>query len=251
MAIVLITGATSGFGEACAKKFAANGYDLIITGRRAERLQLLQQQLEQQYHIKVLPLRFDVRDEKAVTATLNAIPEQWKTVDILINNAGLAMGASSIDQGEFSDWDTMIDTNVKGLLYVSRTVIPWLKAQGKGHIINLGSTAAKQAYANGNVYCASKAAVDSLSQSMRIDLLPYRIKVTAVHPGAAQTEFAVVRFKGDEEKANNVYKGFTPLKGEDIADTIYYCATLPAHVCINDLVITCLQQANAYYFQKE
>ncbi|SEV98455.1 NADP-dependent 3-hydroxy acid dehydrogenase YdfG [Chitinophaga sp. YR573] len=251
MAIVLITGATSGFGEACAKKFAANGYDLIITGRRTERLQLLQQQLEQQHHIKVLPLCFDVRDEKAVTATLNAIPEQWKAVDILINNAGLAMGSSSIDQGEFSDWDTMIDTNVKGLLYVSRTVIPWLKAQGKGHIINLGSTAAKQAYANGNVYCATKAAVDSLSQAMRIDLLPYRIKVTAVHPGAAQTEFAVVRFKGDAEKADNVYKGFTPLKGEDIADTIYYCATLPAHVCINDLVITCLQQANAYYFQKE
>lgn len=251
MAIVLITGATSGFGEACAKKFAANGYDLIITGRRTERLQLLQQQLEQQHHIKVLPLCFDVRDEKAVTTTLNAIPEQWKAVDILINNAGLAMGSSSIDQGEFSDWDTMIDTNVKGLLYVSRTVIPWLKAQGKGHIINLGSTAAKQAYANGNVYCATKAAVDSLSQAMRIDLLPYRIKVTAVHPGAAQTEFAVVRFKGDAEKADNVYKGFTPLKGEDIADTIYYCATLPAHVCINDLVITCLQQANAYYFQKE
>lgn len=251
MAIVLITGATSGFGEACAKKFAANGYDLIITGRRAERLQLVQQQLEQQDNIKVLPLCFDVRDEKAVTATLNAIPEQWKAVDILINNAGLAMGASSIDQGEFSDWDVMIDTNVKGLLYVSRTVIPWLKAQGKGHIINLGSTAAKQVYANGNVYCATKAAVDSLSQAMRIDLLPYRIKVTAVHPGAAQTEFAVVRFKGDAEKAGNVYKGFTPLRGEDVADTIYYCATLPAHVCINDLVITCLQQANAYYFQKE
>jgi NADP-dependent 3-hydroxy acid dehydrogenase YdfG len=251
MAIVLITGATSGFGEACSKKFAANGYDLIITGRREERLQLLQQQLEQQHNIKVLPLCFDVREEKAVTATLNAIPAQWKAVDILINNAGLAMGASSIDQGALSDWDTMIDTNVKGLLYVSRTVIPWLKAQGKGHIINLGSTAAKAVYANGNVYCATKAAVDSISQAMRIDLLSYHIKVTAVHPGAAETEFAVVRFKGDTEKANNVYKGFTPLKGEDVADTIYYCATLPAHVCINDLVITCLQQANAYYILKE
>jgi 3-hydroxy acid dehydrogenase/malonic semialdehyde reductase len=250
MAIVLITGATSGFGEACAKKFAANGYDLIITGRRAERLQLLQQQLEQQHAVKVLPLNFDVRDEKAVTATLNAIPEQWKAVDILINNAGLALGISGIDEGLLSDWDTMIDTNVKGLLYVSRTVIPWLKAKGKGHIINLGSTAAKTVYAKGNVYCATKAAVDSLSQAMRIDLLPYRIKVTAVHPGAAETEFSVVRFNGDQEKADNVYKGFTPLKGEDIADTIYYCATLPAHVCINDLVITCLQQANAYYTEK-
>lgn len=251
MAIVLITGATSGFGEACAKKFAANGYDLIITGRREERLQLLQQQLEQQHSIKVLPLTFDVRDEKAVTATLNAIPEQWKSVDILINNAGLALGASSIDEGLLSDWDTMLDTNVKGLLYVSRTVIPWLKTKGKGHIINLGSTAAKIAYAKGNIYCATKAAVDSISQSMRIDLLPYHIKVTAVHPGAAETEFSVVRFNGDKEKADNVYKGFKPLEPTDVADTIFYCATLPAHVCINDLVITCLQQANAYYFIKD
>lgn len=247
MAIVLITGATSGFGEACAKKFAANGYDLIITGRRQERLQLLQQQLEQQHDIKVLPLTFDVRDEKAVTGTLNTIPEQWKSVDILINNAGLALGISSIEEGVLSEWDTMIDTNVKGLLYVSRTVIPWLKAKGKGHIINLGSTAAKIAYAKGNVYCATKAAVDSISQSMRIDLLPYHIKVTAVHPGAAETEFSVVRFNGDKEKADNVYKGFKPLQPEDVADTIFYCASLPAHVCINDLVITCLQQANAYY----
>lgn len=251
MAIVLITGATSGFGEACAKKFAANGYDLIITGRRQERLQLLQQQLEQQYPIKVLPLTFDVRDEKAVTNTLNAIPEQWKAVDILINNAGLAQGISSIDEGVLAEWDTMIDTNVKGLLYVSRTVIPWLKNNGKGHIINLGSTAAKIAYAKGNVYCATKAAVDSLSQSMRIDLLPYHIKVTAVHPGAAETEFSVVRFNGDKEKADNVYKGFKPLQAEDVADTIFYCASLPAHVCINDLVITCLQQANAYYTIKD
>jgi NADP-dependent 3-hydroxy acid dehydrogenase YdfG len=251
MAIVLITGATSGFGEACAKKFAANGYDLIITGRREERLQLLQQQLEQQHHIKVLPLTFDVRDEKAVTATLNAIPDQWKAVDILINNAGLAQGISSIDEGILSEWDTMIDTNVKGLLYVSRTVIPWLKNKGKGHIINLGSTAAKIAYAKGNIYCATKAAVDSISQSMRIDLLPYHIKVTAVHPGAAETEFSVVRFNGDKEKADNVYKGFKPLQPEDVADTIFYCASLPAHVCINDLVITCLQQANAYYTIKD
>jgi 3-hydroxy acid dehydrogenase / malonic semialdehyde reductase len=251
MAIVLITGATSGFGEACAKKFAANGYDLIITGRRQERLQLLQQELEQQHHIKVLPLTFDVRDEKAVTTTLNAIPEQWKAVDILINNAGLALGISTIDEGILSEWDTMIDTNVKGLLYVSRTVIPWLKNKGKGHIINLGSTAAKIAYAKGNVYCATKAAVDSISQSMRIDLLPYHIKVTAVHPGAAETEFSVVRFNGDQEKADNVYKGFKPLQPEDVADTIFYCASLPAHVCINDLVITCLQQANAYYTIKD
>jgi 3-hydroxy acid dehydrogenase / malonic semialdehyde reductase len=251
MAIVLITGATSGFGEACAKKFAANGYDLIITGRRKERLDALQQQLQQQHQIKVLPLCFDVREEKAVSATLNGMPEEWKAVDILINNAGLALGVNSIEEGVLSDWDTMIDTNVKGLLYVSRTVIPWLQARKKGHIINLGSTAAKTVYAKGNVYCATKAAVDALSQAMRIDLLPYHIKVTAVHPGAAETEFSVVRFKGDQEKADKVYHGFQPLLGEDVAETIYYCATLPAHVCINDLVITCLQQANAYYTVKD
>jgi len=251
MAIVLITGATSGFGEACAKKFAANGYDLIITGRRQERLDNLQQQLQQQHKIKVLPLCFDVREEKAVSATLNGIPDEWKAVDILINNAGLALGVNSIEDGVLAEWDTMIDTNVKGLLYVSRTVIPWLQARKKGHIINLGSTAAKTVYAKGNVYCATKAAVDSLSQAMRIDLLPYHIKVTAIHPGAAETEFSVVRFNGDKEKADNVYKGFKPLSGEDVAETIYYCATLPAHVCINDLVITCLQQANAYYTIKD
>jgi 3-hydroxy acid dehydrogenase / malonic semialdehyde reductase len=251
MAIVLITGATSGFGEACAKKFAANGYDLIITGRRWERLQLLQKQLIEEHAVNVLSLSFDVRDEKAVTDTLNALPENWKEVDILINSAGLALGISGVEDGVLSEWDTMIDTNVKGLLYVSRTVIPWMKTRGKGHIINLGSTAAKNVYAKGNVYCATKAAVDSLSQAMRIDLLPYHIKVTAIHPGAAETEFSVVRFNGDKEKADNVYKGFVPLKAADVADTIYYCATLPAHVCINDLVITCLQQANAYYTIKD
>ncbi|ACU64342.1 SDR family NAD(P)-dependent oxidoreductase [Chitinophaga pinensis] len=251
MAIVLVTGATSGFGEACAKKFAANGYDVIITGRRQERLTALQQQLQQEHKVAVLPLCFDVREQKAVSDILGNIPEQWKAVDILINNAGLALGFSSIEDGDLSDWDTMIDTNVKGLLYVSRVVMPWMKQRRTGHIINLGSTAAKQVYAKGHVYCATKAAVDSISQGMRIDLLPYRVKVTAVHPGAAETEFSEVRFKGDKDKADNVYKGFQPLTGQDVADTIYYCATLPPHVCINDLVITCLQQANAYYFDKE
>lgn len=251
MGIVLITGATAGFGEACARKFAANGYDLIITGRRQERLTALQQDLEKANGVKVLPLTFDVQDEKAVRSALEQIPDSWKAVDILINNAGLALGLSTIDEGSLSDWDTMIDTNVKGLLYVSRTVIPWLKARRKGHIINLGSTAAKTVYAKGNVYCATKAAVDAISQGMRIDLLPYFIKVTAIHPGAAETEFSVVRFKGDAGKADDVYKGFTPLSAADVADTIYYCATLPAHVCINDLVITCTQQANAIYTYKE
>lgn len=251
MAIVLVTGATSGFGEACAKKFAANGYDLIITGRRQERLTALQQQLQHEHHIAVLPLCFDVRDAQAVNEILNNIPDNWKAIDILVNNAGLALGMSSIEDGDLSDWDTMIDTNVKGLLYVSRVVMPWMKQARKGHIINLGSTAAKQVYAKGHVYCATKAAVDAISQGMRIDLLPYRVKVTAIHPGAAETEFSEVRFKGDKDKAESIYKGFTPLSAQDVADTIYYCATLPPHVCINDLVITCLQQANAYYFDKE
>lgn len=251
MAIVLVTGATSGFGEACAKKFAANGYDVIITGRRQERLTALQQQLQEEHKVAVLPLCFDVREQQAVSDILGNIPEQWKAIDILINNAGLALGFSSIEDGDLSDWDAMIDTNVKGLLYVSRVVMPWMKQRRAGHIINLGSTAAKQVYAKGHVYCATKAAVDSISQGMRIDLLPYRVKVTAVHPGAAETEFSEVRFKGDKDKADNVYKGFQPLTGPDVADTIYYCATLPPHVCINDLVITCLQQANAYYFDKE
>jgi NADP-dependent 3-hydroxy acid dehydrogenase YdfG len=251
MAIVLVTGATSGFGEACAKKFAANGYDVIITGRRQERLTALQQQLQEEHKVAVLPLCFDVREQQAVSDILGNIPEQWKAIDILINNAGLALGFSSIEDGDLSDWDTMIDTNVKGLLYVSRVVMPWMKQRRAGHIINLGSTAAKQVYAKGHVYCATKAAVDSISQGMRIDLLPYRVKVTAVHPGAAETEFSEVRFKGDKDKADSIYKGFQPLTGADVADTIYYCATLPPHVCINDLVITCLQQANAYYFDKE
>ncbi|NSL88492.1 SDR family NAD(P)-dependent oxidoreductase [Chitinophaga solisilvae] len=250
MGIVLITGATAGFGQACAETFAAKGFDVIITGRRKDRLEALQTQLTQEFGANVLPLNFDVRDEKEVAAVLGNIPEEWKAVDILVNNAGLAAGLSTIDEGSISDWDAMIDTNVKGLLYVSRTVIPWMRARTTGHIINIGSTAAKHVYAKGNVYCASKAAVDAISQGMRIDLLPYRIKVTAVHPGAAETEFSLVRFKGDEQKAKDVYNGFIPLSAQDVADVVYYCTTLPPHVCINDLVVTPLQQANAYYIDK-
>ncbi|ASZ15157.1 SDR family NAD(P)-dependent oxidoreductase [Chitinophaga pendula] len=250
MSIALITGATAGFGEACAKKFAAQGYDLIITGRRQDRLDALHVQLEQEFGVQVLTRCFDVREEQAVYDALDGMPEEWKAVDVLINNAGLALGLSTIDEGSTEDWNTMIDTNVKGLLYVSRTVIPWMRARTKGHIINIGSTAAKHVYAKGNVYCASKAAVDAISQGMRIDLLPYRIKVTAVHPGAAETEFSLVRFKGDADKASNVYTGFTPLSATDVADVIWYCASLPVHVCINDLVLTPLQQANAYYLDR-
>lgn len=250
MKIALITGATAGFGEACAERFAKEGYHLVITGRRAERLQEVQQQLEQQYKIRVKTLAFDVRDKEAVQAALGSLEEEWRAIDVLVNNAGLALDLSTIDEGNTDDWDTMIDTNVKGLLYVSRMVIPWMKAVKKGHIINIGSTAAKTVYAKGNVYCASKAAVDALSQGMRIDLLPYNIKVTAVHPGAAETEFSLVRFKGDAARAKDVYKGFTPLSGEDVADVVFYCCSLPPHVCINDLVVTPTAQANAYYIHR-
>lgn len=248
--IVLITGATAGFGEACAIKFAAEGYDLIITGRRKERLEKLTQQLTAQYNIQTHLLCFDVRNRAAVEAAIDGLPPRWKQPDILINNAGLAMGLSSIEEGDPDDWDTMIDTNVKGLLYVSRCVLPLMKARKKGHVFNIGSTAAKDVYPKGNVYCASKHAVDALSQAMRIDLLPYGIKVTAIHPGAAETEFSLVRFKGDATKAKSVYAGFEPLHAEDIAEVIYFCATLPAHVCINDLVLTPTRQANAHFIHR-
>jgi 3-hydroxy acid dehydrogenase / malonic semialdehyde reductase len=250
MKIALITGATAGFGEACAERFAKEGYHLVITGRRAERLLEVQQQLEQQYKIRVKTLAFDVRDKEAVQTALGALEEEWRAIDVLVNNAGLALDLSTIDEGNMDDWDTMLDTNVKGLLYVSRVVIPWMRDRKQGHIVNIGSTAAKTVYAKGNVYCASKAAVDALSQGMRIDLLPHNIKVTAVHPGAAETEFSLVRFKGDAARAKGVYEGFTPLSGKDVADVVFYCCSLPAHVCINDLVVTPTAQANAYYIQR-
>ncbi|MGX5820460.1 SDR family NAD(P)-dependent oxidoreductase [Chitinophaga lutea] len=248
--IALITGATAGFGEACAERFAREGYHLIVTGRREERLLQLQARLTADYGVQVHPLTFDVRHREAVETVLGGLPDVWKSIDVLVNNAGLALDLSPIDEGNPDDWDTMIDTNVKGLLYVSRVVMPWMRERRSGHIVNIGSTAAKTVYAKGNVYCASKSAVDALSQGMRIDLLPYGIKVTAVHPGAAETEFSLVRFKGDENKASAVYTGFTPLSGKDVADVVWYCCTLPPHVCINDLVITPTAQANAYYIQR-
>lgn len=245
--IALITGATAGFGEACAERFAREGFRLIVTGRRTERLTALQEKLKTAYGTETLALTFDVRSKAEVVAALEQMPEAWKQIDVLVNNAGLALDLSTIDEGDTDDWDTMIDTNVKGLLYVSRTVIPWMKARKSGHIVNIGSTAAKTVYAKGNVYCATKSAVDAISQGMRIDLLPYGIKVTAVHPGAAETEFSLVRFKGDADRAKDVYTGFQPLKAEDVADVVWYCASLPPHVCINDLVVTATAQANAYY----
>jgi 3-hydroxy acid dehydrogenase/malonic semialdehyde reductase len=194
-------------------------------------------------------LIFDVQDKKAVFDNLQNLPTEWQAINILVNNAGLALGRDSFENANLEDWETMIDTNVKGLLYASKAVLPMLIKE-KGHIINIGSTAAKEVYKDGNVYCASKHAVDAISKAQRIDLLQYQIKVTAIHPGAADTEFSVVRFKGDAEKAKAVYTGYTPLMAEDIADTVWYVANTPAHVCINDLVITCTAQANSMYLQK-
>ena len=248
--IVLITGATSGIGKACALKFASAKYDIIITGRRNERLIELKTDLEKQYGISVLPLCFDVQDIDAVTAAFKYLPNQWKKIDILINNAGLALGRDSFEDADMNDWETMLNTNVHGLLYVSKAVVPFMLEQKKGHIINMGSVAGKEVYEKGNVYCASKYAVDAITKAMRIDLLKNNIKVTGIHPGAVETEFSIVRFKGEEKTAQSAYTGLTPLTADDIADTVFYCASLPDHVCINDLVITCTQQAGTYYFHK-
>lgn len=247
--IILVTGASSGFGKAIATKFAAGGWNVIITGRRKEKLDELAKGLEANYGIKTLSLVFDVQDKKAVFDNLQNLPAEWQAINILVNNAGLALGRDSFENANLEDWETMIDTNVKGLLYASKAVLPMLIKE-KGHIINIGSTAGKEVYKDGNVYCASKHAVDAISKAQRIDLLQYQIKVTAIHPGAADTEFSVVRFKGDAEKAKAVYTGYTPLMAEDIADTVWYVANTPAHVCINDLVITCTAQANSMYLQK-
>jgi len=247
---IFITGATSGFGKAIAEKFAANNYRLIITGRRKNRLEEVSKNLKQQFSVEVLTLNFDVREKKEVKDAVASIPDEWKQIDILVNNSGLAVGSELIQEGNTDDWDEMIDTNVKGLLYMTRTIAPLMVERKQGHIINMGSAASKVVYEKGNVYCATKFAVDALSQGMRIDLLKHNIKVTAIHPGAAETEFSIVRFKGDEERAKAVYKGYQPLTAEDIAETVYYCATLPPHVCINELVIMSTAQASPYYFNR-
>lgn len=247
----LITGATSGIGEACARLFAAHNYDLIITGRRRERLELLAAELSDTFHIKVKPLVFDVRNRQEVAENLETLPDHWQHIDVLINNAGLSQGLDPIHEGSVDDWETMIDTNVKGLLYVTKIVSNWMVKNKSGHIINLGSIAGKETYANGNIYCATKHAVDSLSKAMRIDLLPHYIKVTAIHPGAVETEFSEVRFKGDKSRAKKVYEGFVPLSADDIADVIWYAASRPAHVNINDLVIMPSAQANTTHLRKD
>lgn len=243
--IALITGATAGIGEACAHVFAREGYNLILTGRRRERLESLASAINNQYNVEVAIASFDVRNRQAVIDNLNNLPDQWKKVDVLINNAGLSQGLDPIQNGDASDWDTMIDTNIKGLLYVSRVVSNWMIENGYGHIINIGSIAGKEVYPNGNVYCATKHAVDALNKGMRLDLLPHGIKVTAVHPGAVETEFSEVRFKGDKDRAKKVYEGFEPLVAQDVAETIWFAASRPAHVNINELTVMPTAQAGA------
>lgn len=243
----MVTGATTGIGKAIAQKFGKNGFDVIITGRRKEKLTDLENELTAGGKIKVLPLNFDVRDRKSVQSAIDNLPDYWKNIDILVNNAGLASGLSHIDKGDISDWEQMIDTNIKGLLYVTRHIVPLMVAKNKGYVFNMGSIAGTDAYENGNVYCATKAAVAQLSRTMRVDLLKHNIRVTNIAPGMVETEFSLVRFKGDKEKAGAVYKGIKALTGEDIAEVIYYCASLPDHVCINELVINPTQQASAFY----
>ncbi len=249
--IGLVSGATSGIGKATCVELAKIGYRLIICGRRKERLQEVKEQLLNDFGSDVLVLCFDVQNQTEVINAINSIPENWKSINLLVNNAGLSLGLSAIDEGDTNDWETMIDTNVKGLLWVTKAVLPLLKNSESPQIINIGSIAGKQTYAMGNVYCATKHAVASLTDAMRIDLLAHKIKVTAIHPGAVETEFSVVRFKGDKEKADKVYGGFSPLTPQDIANAIVYCASLPAHVNINELTIMPLAQASANNWFKE
>lgn len=249
---IFITGATSGFGKACAEIYAKNNWNLILTGRREERLISLSNELKEKHNIEVITLVFDIRNEEEVIKATSSIPLKiQEKVEILVNNAGLAVGRGSIENGVTDDWERMIDTNVKGLLYISKQVIPWLKAKKSGHIINIASIAGKEVYPGGNVYCASKHAVDALSKAMRIDLVDYSIKITNIAPGAAETEFSLVRFKGDEETANSIYEGYKALEAVDIAETIYFVTSRPKHVTINDLTIMPTAQASASIFNKQ
>lgn len=245
---VLITGATSGFGKAMAYRFAKENHNLIITGRRENRLKEIKDDIQAKYGVTVTSLCFDVRDEKSVNSAISSV--QDSTIDILINNAGLALGLDKFQDADVTDWEQMIDTNIKGLLYVSKAVVPILLKQGFGHIINIGSTAGKEAYLKGNVYSATKHAVDAISKSMRIDLLGTNIKVTQICPGAAETEFSLVRLHGDTDAAKHVYEGYKPMTAEDIAEVTFYTTTLPPNLCVNDLVLTSISQANSFYTYK-
>jgi len=249
--IALITGATAGIGLATAQILAKNGFDLILTGRRKDRLEELKEEIVKESNCRIIALNFDIRNLDETTEAFNNLPDEWKAIDVLINNAGLAVGLEPIQEGFIDDWERMIDTNVKGLLYITRLVSPQMIKKGSGHIVNISSIAGREVYGNGNVYCATKHAVQALTQGMRIDLLHHGIKVSSVAPGAVETEFSVVRFKGDQNKADNVYQGFTPLFAEDIAETILFIVTRPPHVNIDDVLIMPTAQAFTRGFHKE
>ncbi|SOD15007.1 SDR family NAD(P)-dependent oxidoreductase [Pedobacter xixiisoli] len=249
--IALITGATSGIGAACAATFAAQGYDLILIARRENLLISQAEELTSKYNVQVKKIQADVRDKENINYVLDILPAEWKKVDVLVNNAGLSQGLDPIDKGDTDDWDRMIDTNVKGLLYVTKVVSSWMVERKQGHIINIGSIAGKEVYPNGNVYCATKHAVDALNKGMRVDLLPHGIKVTAINPGMVETEFSLVRFKGDENRAKKVYDGLEPLMAQDIADAIWYAASRPAHVNINDMLIMPTAQATGTIVKRD
>jgi len=242
---VFITGANAGIGAACASLFAKEGYRVLLAARRIDRLEELAGNLEQQHDAEVHCVALDVRDHEAVRQTFENLPTEWAQIDILINNAGLSQGLDPIHTGDIGDWDRMIDTNLKGLLYVTRTVVPGMIKRGVGHIINIGSIAGKEVYPNGNVYCATKHAVDALTKGMRIDLLTHGIKVTAIHPGMVETEFSIVRFSGDTERAKAVYHNLEPLLAEDIAEAVWFAVSRPAHVNVNDMLIMPTAQANS------
>lgn len=246
----MISGATAGIGKACAEKFAEYKYKLIITGRRKNKLKEITKYFETRYKAVVLPLCFDIQNQKEVEQSINQLPDNWKEIDILVNNAGLAVGLNPLQEGVVDDWERMIDTNIKGLLYITRAVSPLMIERGEGHIINIGSIAGKEMYPRGNVYSATKHAVDALTKGMRIDMLKNNIRVTQIAPGAVETEFSVVRFRGNKERAKKVYEGYRPLKGEDIAEAVYWVTTLPDHVNVNDLLIMPTDQANATTFNK-
>jgi NADP-dependent 3-hydroxy acid dehydrogenase YdfG len=249
--IALITGATAGIGYETALLLAQNNYNLILTGRRKERLESIKNQLELTSGCQILTLNFDIRIKADTEAALNSIPEEWRAIDLLVNNAGLAAGLAPVNSADVDDWEAMIDTNIKGLLYTTRIVSPWMVERRTGHIINITSIAGKESYPNGSVYCGTKHAVSAISKAMRIELMPFGIKVTTIAPGAVDTEFSLVRFRGDQERANQVYKGFTPLSGKDIAETILFVLSRPAHVNIDDLLIMPVDQASARDFNRK
>ncbi|MFS8617765.1 MAG: SDR family NAD(P)-dependent oxidoreductase [Solitalea sp.] len=249
--VAMITGASSGIGKACAGIFARNGYRLILNGRREARLRELAAELAERHEAESYLLPFDVRERSAVEEAVASLPTEWKKIDILLNNAGLALGLSPLPEGDPADWDTMIDTNIRGLLHVSRAVGLLMRRAGEGHIIHIGSIAGKEVYPGGGVYCATKHAVDALNKAMRMDMLPYGIKVTAVNPGAVETEFSLVRFKGDADRAKSVYRGYTPLTADDVAEAVFFVANRPPHVNIDDITVMPAAQAGATRFRKE